>query len=260
MWKYLAESVTGTSHARIGLPCQDSCLATCVAEGPEAVLILVCADGAGTARHASLGARLACEAVSRAIHADLADGQRVEEVQQVTALSWLRMAREELEQQAERSQEHLREFASTLLLALVAEHAAVFAQVGDGAIVCLEGDSYRPVFWPEVGEYVNCTNFITDQDFEGHLCFARVENPPSELSLFSDGLQRLALDYSTRTGYGPFLAPLFRQLREAADVGTLSGPLREFLDSPRINQRTDDDKTLILATWVAARDAPTAAL
>jgi hypothetical protein len=43
---------------------------------------------------------------------------------------------------------------------------------------------------------------------------------------------------------------MFKALRSTDDYGALAGPLRAFLDSPQVNARTDDDKTLILATRV----------
>ncbi len=251
MWKYLAESVAGTGHARTGHPCQDHCLATLVPDVPGPVLLLACADGAGSAQHGEAGARLACETIAQAVAAELSAGRSVATIERDSALAWVRQARHELEQEALRREVRPRDLASTLLLAVVGEQAAGFVQVGDGAIVLREGEDYRPVFWPEAGEYANCTHFLTDDDLDNRLSFARIDQRLDELALFSDGLQRLALDHRTRTGYAPFLAPLFRPLREVADPATLAGPLRQFLDSARINQRTDDDKTLLLATRVA---------
>jgi hypothetical protein len=46
---------------------------------------------------------------------------------------------------------------------------------------------------------------------------------------------------------------MFRPLREAPSGADLLKGLREFLDSPVVNERTDDDKTLILATRVPPR-------
>ena len=69
----------------------------------------------------------------------------------------------------------------------------------------------------------------------------------SELAVFTDGLQRLALDFTTRQPYGAFFRPFFERLRTEPEPETLLEPLREFLDSPRVNDRTDDDKTLVLA-------------
>jgi hypothetical protein len=64
MWKLLFQSVQGTAHERAGQPCQDSCLARLRRSGQGPVLILACADGAGSASHADLGARLACRGIT----------------------------------------------------------------------------------------------------------------------------------------------------------------------------------------------------
>jgi hypothetical protein len=63
-------------------------------------------------------------------------------------------------------------------------------------------------------------------------------------------LQRLALHYEGRTAHAPFFRPMFAPVR-AADPGraeTLSTQLAAFLGSQPVNARTDDDKTLVLAT------------
>ena len=48
--------------------------------------------------------------------------------------------------------------------------------------------------------------------------------------------------------------PMFASLRQAASPEELEGPLRQFLDSRPVNDRTDDDKTLMLATHRPAPD------
>ncbi|HEV3436661.1 MAG TPA: protein phosphatase 2C domain-containing protein, partial [Gemmata sp.] len=121
-------------------------------------------------------------------------------------------------------------------------------QLGDGAAVVSKDERYLPVFWPQSGEYANTTYFLTDPSFEKHVEFARWDEMVSEFAIMTDGLQRLALDYSTKLGHRGFFHPLFRDLRASVASDQLDGPLAEFLDCPRVNQRTDDDKTLILAT------------
>jgi hypothetical protein len=71
-----------------------------------------------------------------------------------------------------------------------------------------------------------------------------------EIALFSDGLQMLALQFDTRRAHAPFFQPMFARLRTEApgESTTLTGLLTEYLGSPVINKRTDDDKTLVLAT------------
>jgi hypothetical protein len=46
---------------------------------------------------------------------------------------------------------------------------------------------------------------------------------------------------------------MFRKLRDAAPGEGLARALRSFLQSPAVNQRSDDDKTLVLATRVPPR-------
>jgi hypothetical protein len=252
VWKYLAESVTGTAHVRGGLPCQDSCLASVVDTGEGTVLVLACADGAGSAAHADRGAGLACDTIERVVRADLEDGQTVANIDRDALLYWLGKVRADLDSEAKQLGVRVRELACTLLVAVVGESAAAFAQVGDGAVVVAEGARFRPVFWPAGGEYANETTFLTGDGFEKAVEFASLPTRIDELALFTDGLQRLALDFTARDGHPGFFRPLFQRLRDADDHARLSGPLREFLNSDRVNQRSDDDKTLILATRVTA--------
>ena len=65
MWKLLCESVVGVSHETAGLPCQDHSLAKWTEVGGETILLLVCADGAGSAKHADAGAGIASQAITR---------------------------------------------------------------------------------------------------------------------------------------------------------------------------------------------------
>ena len=67
-----------------------------------------------------------------------------------------------------------------------------------------------------------------------------------------DGLQMLALSYAKKVAHQPFFTPMFAALRKVEDPQELIVPMRQWLDSTAVNQRTDDDKTLILATRVMA--------
>ena len=68
-----------------------------------------------------------------------------------------------------------------------------------------------------------------------------------DAALLSDGLQLLALDYAHRAAHRPFFAPFLQALRSAPQ-GELTVPLAEYLASEAISRRTDDDRTLVLAT------------
>src|SRR5437762_2205936 len=121
MWKLLFQSVQGASHARTGQPCQDSCLVRLLATPHGRVLLLLAADGAGSASLADFGARHACRAVLRMVVDDLSDGLAVGQVECDTALSWLLRLRRELEEEARARQVEIGQFATTLLLAVVGD-------------------------------------------------------------------------------------------------------------------------------------------
>src|SRR5262249_55222157 len=124
-----------------------------------------------------------------------------------------------------------RDFSCTLLAALVDEKAAVFFQIGDGAIVYRAEDGrYVPALWPQSGEYANCTFFLTDADATKRVQAARAGGV-HEVALLTDGLQGLALQYASRAAHGPFFAPMFARLRgvTATRPRRLAGQLTAFL-------------------------------
>jgi hypothetical protein len=67
-----------------------------------------------------------------------------------------------------------------------------------------------------------------------------------EVALLTDGLQSLALRFASREAHGPFFEPMFERLRGPEQPS--ESELAAFLGSGPVNARTDDDKTLVLAT------------
>lgn len=241
-WTTLGQNVTGTAHRARTMPCQDAFGSRTF--GPAAQwLVIAVADGAGGASHAAIGAALACDELIRRVEACEPDA--VFTRQGMAAL--FTEVREALLAEAGRRNVRPRELACTALLAVAGPSSAAFAQLGDGAIVCGQGEGYRVAFWPEPAEYANVTDFLTDDSFGDLLRFEAVTESIVDVAAFSDGLQRLALDFTARTAHPGFFRPLFHALRSAANPESLLGPLRAFLDSDRVNERTDDDKTLVLA-------------
>ena len=237
-WSVLGASVAGTGHRSRALPCQDAC--RWCHFGPDGDWLAVAvADGAGSASHADAGATLTCDELIRRVA--LAPPDTLLTPDGMTDL--FRGVREALLAEAERLGVPGREVACTALLAVLGPSAAAFAQAGDGAIVV--GD--RVVFWPEPAEYANATDFLADADWVAKLRFESVAGAIEEVAVLTDGLQRLALDFASETPHTAFFRPLFDALRSGTDAESLIDPLRTFLDSPRVNARTDDDKTLVIA-------------
>lgn len=190
-WETLGESVAGTSHRTRGVPCQDAFRYGSFGEW----LVVVVADGAGSASLSERGAMLACDVILR----DAAVGP----VGRLLSLDGMRqqieVVRGTLADEAAGAGISVREMACTLLVAVAGPDRAAFAQVGDGAIVVRVVDGgHDVVFWPEPSEYVNATSFVTDDVIDSSLQFRIVEGSVQELAVLTDGLQRLALDFDRR--------------------------------------------------------------
>ncbi len=247
-WKYAASSVIGTSHQLTpdGV-CQDSHLCRYL-DGPQPALLAIVSDGAGSASHSHIGSRRACEYIDGVLSQAAPSALFTYDF----ALSVLQGLQKDLEDMAMELGLKIREFACTLLVAIVSSHRAAFWQVGDGAI-CFRlrsQDIFQYAFWPEKGDYANMTFFVTDAKAEEHLEFDVTCGEIVELAAFSDGIERLALDFAAGAAHSAFFNGLFPHLRtlEPGCSTRVSAQLAGFLGSERVNRRTDDDKTLILAS------------
>jgi len=240
-WVTLVESVAGTSHHRTNTPCQDASQCRQFG-GTDGWLAAIVADGAGSASRAEVGAALTC-----AVFADRIEATPDAFCNREGMIGLFTDVHQALVEEADRLGVSPRELACTALVAVIGPATAVFAQLGDGVMVVSDGSACRTVFWPEPAEYANATDFLTDEHFADALQFVVIDEPIPEVALLTDGLQRLALNFTTCEAHAPFFRPLFDRLRTAADPAELAAPFRAFLDSPRVNERTDDDKTLFLA-------------
>jgi hypothetical protein len=241
-WATLGDSVAGTSHRARGAPCQDASR-VCAFGAESGWLAVAVADGAGSASRSEVGAGAACDEFLRRV----TEGDPERLLTREGMLEALAGVRAAVAEAADRLGATPRELACTALLAVIGPDASAFAQVGDGAIVIGHGGDHRVIFWPEPAGYANATDFLTDDSFPAALRYETVTEPVTEVAALTDGLQRLALDFTTRAAHPGFFRPLFERLRAAPDHGALAEPFRAFLDSERVNARTDDDKTLVLA-------------
>jgi len=251
LWRWVSASVIGTSHTALGSECQDSHLCTEIQTPRGPILLAFVSDGAGSAAKSAIGSRLICEVLQdKAIQFFTEEGE-VEQLNLRLIANWIQFFRDEIVLQADADGLSDRDYACTIVGAIVGECASALFQVGDGAIVYSIRPSQSPslAFWPERGEYENTTFFATQATFLDQLQFCLILEQVTEVALLSDGLQRLALDYQTKSAHPPFFSGLFGPLRDRdkQDFLTLNAQLAEYLNSPRINDRTDDDKTLILA-------------
>jgi serine/threonine protein phosphatase PrpC len=269
-WRVVAASVCGTSHQKRSQPCQD---AHCWQITPEGVLIAAVADGAGSATFGEVGAQIAVRtAVSYLFQSDWDSFQDMFNTQRSSNVSELESeisppedvsrshlpkpifyalesAREAVEMEAQMRQSSVRELASTLIVVVATPQWVVATQVGDGAVVMEEADRAIALTAPQTGEYINETTFLVSPNALDTAQFLFWQGSPTHLAIFSDGLQMLALEMPTAKPHPPFFSPLFRFIsQDNLDATDAQVELENFLTSPRVTQRTDDDLTLLLAT------------
>ncbi len=254
MWKYGLASVCGTSHAKTGAPLQDASRAEVILDAADAsIFVAVASDGAGSAAQAQIGSQLACDLFLADVKSYFACGGSVTQLSPEFIGWWIDRFQQAVRQQIEATPHNLSDYACTFLAAAIGPECAVYFQLGDGAIVEAtheDSASYAIVCWPQQGEYANTTNFLTDADAKEKCVVAQHNYAVDEVALFTDGIQNLVLDYRQKTAHAPFFTPLFSWLRPrpAGFSEELSQALAVYLHSEKFNARTDDDKTLILAS------------
>jgi hypothetical protein len=250
IWKTIGQSVTGSSHLQSQRDCEDALdfKTFALPDGDEALICCV-SDGAGSAMHAAEAATFCVKTTVQAITEVMAADGTIDET---TIIAILEQVYDDLLQRAEERKEPLNEYSCTLLGAVITEYTAIFFQVGDGAIIRdTNANQYAPVWWPHNGEYSNTTAFLVDDCHMGHLRVITLAETIKEIAIFTDGLQLLTLNNETLSVHQPFFADLFKWLRMATQdehLTILNRKLGEYLNSEAINNRTDDDKTLFLAT------------
>lgn len=256
LWRTAYASVIGTSHVQTGAPCQDAgaCRVIRANDGRE-VMLAVVSDGAGSAACSAESSMLAVQYFLDTFTPHVAADPTLQFFDRTLFESWLHDLRYKIAGLADQHSMDVREFACTFLAATLGPESTVCVQVGDGAIIG-SGDEvgdYAWLTWPQHGEFANTTNFITDDDAFDAMEFEFIDRPINEIAVFSDGIERLVLDMGNRSVHSPALRPIFQWLAttEPSLEKTCPDPaLEAFLGSARINERTDDDKTLVMGTRV----------
>jgi hypothetical protein len=161
-------------------------------------------------------------------------------------LGALQAARQRLADEAAQQGWGLRELAATLIVLVSTEQCTAAAHVGDGAAVLHDPASgYVLLSAPQGGEYVNETTFLVSANYLDAAQFDCWPGRAAQVALFTDGLQRLALQLPLGKPHAPFFTPLFQFAQTAGPAA--EAQLAAFLRAPRIAERADDDLTLLLA-------------
>jgi hypothetical protein len=163
---------------------------------------------------------------------------------------WIDNVRDSIASKATQLKRLPRDFAATLVAAIVSSTYLVQAHIGDGACVlrASESSDYVVPSWPSHGQYASTTYFLTD-DPQPRLNFVTLEGAFDCVAVFSDGIEHLVLQMDIQTAHMPFFNSMFAPLARASAGRDrrLSNELRQFLSSDLVTAKTDDDKTILLA-------------
>lgn len=208
------------------------------------------ADGAGSAAHGGQGADLAIQAAAEFTESKLVTpGFSISEELAKDLLSTIR---ERIFAEANSREIKPREFACTFVGLLGCSTSTLVMQIGDGGIALDIGGGLEVPITPMTGEYANMTYFVTEDDAADVFVSKLYQAKALCAALFSDGLQRLAIHMATNLPHPPFFDRFFRVMAETSEEkqDEIHSALMRFLQSTSVNERTDDDKTLVLAVAV----------
>jgi len=250
IWKLIGQSTIGSSHISLNKACDDSIkYGTVNSSIGDEVLVCCVSDGAGSAKFASKGSEFTTKYAY-----DKLTNWIIENINITDALiySLFESILDELIAKSQEINEDVSEFSCTLLGSVLYKNKSIFFQLGDGAIIRdANNNNYSVIWWPSNGEYLNSTFFVTDMNSLANLNIKILDESVCEISIFTDGLQMSALNMEDKSVHLPFFENMFKWLRRSKDMNdleNLNSKLNEFLSSRIINEQTDDDKTLFLAT------------
>lgn len=219
------------------------------------VIVGAVADGAGSAKYSDIGSKLAVKTVLKYFsdineYPQKRDSQPLskEEAQKLFA-EIVNQVITKLHNQADKEDYSVNDLACTLLVFLATPDCIAAMQIGDGFIVMRSQEpEYKLLFQPDKGEFANETTFITSTNALKEMQVEVIYQKQEFICASTDGLEKVAIRLSDWKPFPPFFKPLEEYLHDSVNPKE-DKYLTEFLNSERLNSRTDDDKTLLLCLF-----------
>lgn len=267
-WKAIACSEVGTSHQKLGLPCQDYAkfirlndTGNLVKNGD--IFIGAVSDGAGSCKYSDIGSKLAVETTLKYLkdwpkwlkenQKDSSPEILKESAKQAFAKT-LTEVTEAFNKKAQEKSCSSKDFSCTLLVVVTTPDWLAAMQIGDGFIVIRQPESeYQLLFHPSKGEYANETTFVTASKALEKMQVKTLFGKQQFIFAASDGLERIAINMKDLQPHPPF----FQMFEKALEIRTENKKtLQDWLKSEDVNKRTDDDKTILLFWYESQENLP----
>lgn len=234
----------GRGHMRELIPCQDA-IAIKLKRGMGCIAL---SDGAGSRKHSDRGAQICVDAVARYLSKHIDNLVKLARTQPESAGEMiLQAALTAMRRYVRRKNYGLDDLACTLLFAAYKDREFLVGHLGDGVIAIQNDDIINVLSYPDNGEHINSTFFVTDKCAHSRLRIYHTNtNCSAGIMLMSDGTAESLFNRSTGG-----LAPAAKTIFEWATVLTpkkLSSVLEQNLTQVFRTKTTDDCSILILKT------------
>lgn len=252
-WNAVSHSAIGTRHVAKNMPCQDYG----GYQVHDDIIYGAVADGAGSAKHSDVGAKLAVntwiESAINKFKAQISSDPDISEINfQSLFLEITESVLTRLETEASQEDFPLKELGCTLICFIASPDWIAAMQIGDGFIVFRseEDDQFQLLFQPDKGEYINETLFVTSKGALQEIQHTFQNSPPKFICAATDGLEKVAIKFQDWTPHTPFFKPFQDCLHLIPEQSQRQAYIETFLESDRLNAKTDDDKTMLLCLAV----------
>ena len=236
--------ITGTRHKKDEKPCQDAWASFPIQRGGWVFAI---ADGLSSAPYADEGAKMAVYSAGEALSSSLTD---TPEISDLNMQIWdaMRITRDSIVARAIINKTEPSSYASTLIIGVYDHGKVTIGHIGDGIVVGVQEGKTIILSPPGPAEYANETACLVQDDWEKDLRIAEFTGINACI-IATDGCQNALATRSSGEyiPHEPFILPLISFIN--GRIGSNIDPepdITALLSSPRMEQLSGDDKTLIV--------------
>ena len=242
-WHLIGASAVGSQHNQNTTPCQDDF--SFKKFSPFAVIAV--ADGLGSAPYSDLGAKIAVNSAVDSIGSIIASNNisNLRDISKCGVIS----ARNDIEIRARQAGRSIKEFACTIIVVTLHADRIVVAHIGDGAVVAKKTNgNLELISGPGDSEYANEVVPLTSSEWMNAMRVTSAHDVMG-IMVFTDGLQRAILknEFGNLFPFSGFCDPVFNYIAEQRDMLEAKKELASLLNSEKVCNNSDDDKTLIVA-------------
>lgn len=239
--KVAAATIPGPMHLNKNLPCQDYCRHHSTGKN----FVAVVSDGAGSAKHGRIGARIVCDTLIdllKNIKFAIAEDQ----IKKAIGVARDKLMRHRLNKS--KDAKGMMDFAATVVGVIYYKNSGLFFHIGDGAALALAEDDYDNFVAspPENGSFSCETFFYTQENWLQNLRFTTFGKADA-IFLMSDGLTNFSFSADYRNIEKNFILPIHNFLKEERNKTKAERALANTLNNAQARRLNSDDKTLLWA-------------